>query len=108
MGKYYGKVGFAVPTEPSSGVIVEKIFGREYFGDVIKFGRRLQTGGSLNDNLVITNTISVYADPYITDNIEAIRCAEYMGKMWKVDSIDVDYPRITLTLGGIYNGTPST
>lgn len=104
MGKYFGKIGFAVNVETSPGINTEQIVEKEYFGDVLKFGRRLQQGGEIHDGIEITNVISILGDPYAVDNIAAMRWAEYLGKKWKISTVDIDYPRMSLTLGGLYNG----
>ena len=66
--------------------------------------RRLQSSGNLNDNLVIANELSIVADPYANENFHAIRYAEFMGAKWKISSVQVQYPRLVLELGEVYNG----
>lgn len=103
MAKWYGKLGFAVSEEEAPGVWEEKMTERSYFGDMTSNRRRLQSSGNLNDNIVIANEISVVADPFARENFHAIRYAEFMGTKWKISSIDVQYPRLILTLGEVYN-----
>lgn len=104
MAKYYGSVGYANDTEPSPGVVVEEITTREYYGDVLYNTRRLENSGEINDDINVSNKISIVADPYALDNFWKIRYATFMGQRWKVKSIDVERPRLILTLGGLYNG----
>lgn len=103
--KWYGSVGYCVPTEvpANSGIWQETIVDRYYYGDAIRVSRRLQNSDTQNDNVTISNQISIVADPYAHENMNYIRYATYMGHKWKVESIDVTYPRLTLTLGGMYN-----
>lgn len=104
MTKWFGVIGYAETVETTPGVWEEKIVEREYFGDVTRNTRRLQTTDQVNDNIDISNSISVLADPYAYQNFHAIRYAEFMGAKWKVSSIDVQHPRLNLSLGGVYNG----
>lgn len=104
MTKWFGVIGYAETVETTPGVWVEKIVERTYFGDVTRNTRRLQTTDQVNDNVDISNEISVLADPYAYQNFHAIRYVEFMSTKWKVSSVDVQFPRLTLSLGGVYNG----
>ena len=105
MAKYYGKIGFVVVEETKPGVWKEIITERDYFGDLIRNTRRLQSANQVNDDITISNEISIVADPFAIENFHAMRYAEYMGTKWKVTSVEVQYPRLILSVGGIYNGT---
>ena len=96
-------IGYALTTETSPGVWTEKIIEKPYFGDVKKLVRKLERGEGLNDNVDISNIISIVSDPFAFQNIHAIRYATWMGSKWKVSSVEVAYPRLELTLGGLYN-----
>lgn len=103
MAKYFGVIGFAPELkETKPGVWEEVITEREYSGDVIRNTRRLQSVQTLNDNINISNEISIIADPYVMNHIYDIRYATYMGQKWKVSNVEVQYPRLNLSLGGLY------
>lgn len=104
MAKFYGKIGFAETAETDPGVHTETIVTREYYGDVNRNSRRLQTTDQVNDNVNISNEISIVADPYAMNNFHTMRFVEFMGATWKVTNIEVQPPRLVLTLGGLYNG----
>ena len=104
MGKWAGKIGFAVSKETAPGVWKDEIVPRTYYGDKIRNTRRLQSSGNLNDNLVIANELSIIADPYANENFHAIRYAEFMGTKWKISGVQVQFPRLILELGEVYNG----
>ena len=102
--KYCGKIGFAMDDEESApGVWTEQITERTYYGDLIRNTRRLQSSGNIIDNIQISNQISIVADPFAYENFHAIRYATYMGTKWKVTSVDVQRPRLTLDLGEVYH-----
>lgn len=108
MAKFYGKIGFieTVESPADSGVYVERATERNYFGDVLRNSRRWQTASDQkNDNLTIDNEISIVADPYALQNFHSMRYIEWMGTLWKIANVSVEYPRLTLSIGGEYNGT---
>lgn len=108
MSKYYGAIGYAELVETSPDVWVEQIIERSYFGDLIRNQRKWESGEGLNDNLNIDNIISIVADPYVYQNFHKIRYITFMGSKWKVRTIDVQYPRLNLTIGGLYNDQKTT
>lgn len=108
--KYYGAIGYGICTEtqPHTGICEDVITERHYKGDLVRNSRRIQTGENVNDNITISNELYILADPYAIDNYMNIRYAEVMGGKWKVNYVEVCYPRLRLTLGGVYNGpTPA-
>lgn len=103
MGKWYDTIGFAEMVETEPGVWEESIEEHSYYGDVIRNSRRLQTADKINDDISISNQISIVADPFAVNNIYAMRYIKFMGTKWKVSDVEVQYPRLLLTLGGLYN-----
>lgn len=108
MNKFYGAIGYAVMEEVSPGVWSEAIFVRNYSGDVIRNTRQLQASETLNDNLNISNQISIVADPFAYENFHSIRYVEFMGTKWKINNIEVQYPRLILSMGGVYHEESQT
>jgi len=109
MAKFFGSIGYAETTETAPGVWTENVTERNYFGDVLKNTRRLEAGENLNDNLAINNIISIVADPFAYQHFHAVRYVKWMGVSWKITNVEVQRPRLILTIGGVYNGpTPAT
>ena len=109
MAKYHGKVGFVTFPEKTPGVNVETPVEREYFGDVYRNSKRWANGTDANPDLKINNQISIVADQYARDNLYAIRYVSWMGTLWSISNVDVQYPRLILTIGEVYNGpTPGS
>lgn len=104
MAKWYGKIGFGFDVETDPGIHELKIEEREYAGDLNRNNRRLQSTDSPNDNINIANEISIVADPYADTNFFAMLYAEIKGTRWKISNVEVQYPRLILSLGGVYNG----
>lgn len=104
MGKWFGIVGYGVATEVRPGIWKDVISERKYYGDILQNTRMLQTSDKVNDDINISNRISIIADPFAYENFHSIRFVEFMGAVWKVNNIDVQYPRLILSVGGVYNG----
>ena len=104
MAKWYGSIGYAETVETEPGLWEEQIAERQYYGELSRNIRKLQTSGGVNDDINVANEISIVADPYANQNFHAMRYVDFMGAKWKITSVEVQYPRLILTIGGVYNG----
>ena len=102
--KYFGNIGYGITEETRPGVHEPRIVEREYYGDIVRNSRRLESGSKVNDDLNININLSIVADPFAYQNFHQIKYAEYMGAKWKATSVEPQYPRLIITLGGVYNG----
>lgn len=106
MAKFYGAIGFAQTIEdpPDSGNAVEQIIEKKYYGDLLQNSVRNENGEYLNSNLNISNEISIVADSFLYNNSYAARYVRFLGAMWEIRNITINYPRLILSIGGVYNG----
>lgn len=104
MAKWYGVIGYAETVETKPGIWEEQITERNYYGDLFRNSRRLQSTDKVNDDINISNQLSIVADPYAINNFYSMRYAEFSGAKWKITDVEVQYPRLILTLGGVWNG----
>jgi hypothetical protein len=105
MAKWFGVIGYGKTVEKSPGVYKYEITEREYTGDLTRTTSRWSPSSeSTNDNLVVNNMISILADPFARDNFHSIKYVTFMGTKWKITNVEVQYPRLLLTMGGEYNG----
>ena len=103
MAKYYGIIGYGISEETTPGVWEDRIVERQYYGDLVRNTRRMQSSEYLNDNVNISNEISIVADPYANENFHLMRYVTFMGTKWKITSVEVQYPRLILSIGDVYN-----
>ena len=101
--KFYGDIGYAEQVETAPGVWQEQITTRKYSGDVIRVSSKTQSGSNLNDNLTVDNKISIVADPFAYANFSSMRYVDWMGALWKINSVEPQRPRLILSIGGVYN-----
>jgi hypothetical protein len=106
MARFFGRVGYGetVESESNPGVFEDVITEYQYRGDVIRNTRQLTQGEHLNPDLSVSNRISIVADAYANDHFFAIRFVEWAGVLWTVTDVEVQSPRLLLSLGEVYNG----
>lgn len=113
--KFYGIVGYCESVEETGdreGNWVDRCTERKYYGDILRNTKKWDSNQeSVNDDLNINNSFSIVADAYAYEHFYAMKYVKWMGAYWKVTNVEVQRPRLILTIGGVYNGpkagTPS-
>ncbi len=104
MAKFYGKVGYAANVETAPSVWQEEWTIKTHSGDLLENRRKLVDGSIVNPGISISNKISIVATPYAREHFHEIRWVEFQNSKWTVSDVTVNYTRLILTLGGLYNG----
>ena len=105
MAMFHGKVGFLIPeTNEETGISTPKAVEKPYYGKVKEHARRWTPSEHPNDDLTLSNVIEITANDYAFKHHSCIAYIVYMGNYWKVESIGVNAPNITLHIGGVWNG----
>lgn len=104
MAKFHGKIGYIRTEETALGVFTPVETERECRGTLLRNVRRWDSNEGVNDDVTISNRFSLIADDYAFGNLEFIRYILWKNTKWKVTSVDVQHPRLILTVGGVYNG----
>ena len=102
--KWHGIIGFSETKETKPGVWTPTIVERPYYGDITSSHWKRQNSGKVNDDINISNQISIVADAYAELHCSAMTYIEFMGEKWKISDIEVQRPRLILSIGGVYNG----
>lgn len=108
MARFYGEIGFGDTVEIAPGVWEDVINERKYMGNVLSNAQRFVSGESVNNNITLNHSISVVADAFAFAHLRSIRYIRYEGELWELDRVEVQRPRLILSLGGVYNGPTST
>ena len=103
MSKFSGRIGYEHMRESSPGVWTPCTTVKTVYGDVTKQSRRLESGQQVNDNINISNQFSIVADPFALNHMHEMKWIEWYGTKWKINDVTVNYPRLDLTIGGVYN-----
>jgi len=105
MAKFYGKVGFMTTEKTAPGVYEEVIVEKEYYGDLLKVNRRWEgVSNHENDDLNVSLRVSILADDFAYEHLHEIRYVEWYNSKWKATTVEVEYPRLIISIGGVYNG----
>jgi hypothetical protein len=104
VARFYGRVGYGQTVDKGAGIHELEITERMYSGDVIRNSRSLEGDQKVNDDLTVSNSISIVSDSYANEHFFAIRYVEWAGTLWKVSNVETQSPRLILRLGGVYNG----
>lgn len=112
MARFSGNVGYLITAEEivngePTGIWKETYVERPYFGDIDRLSSRWGSGSNLNDDIVLSNSISIVADPFAYENFQLMKYVVWKGQKWKIESASVQYPRIILSVGGVYNADPN-
>lgn len=102
--KFFGKIGFTYDEETAPGVWESKSVEQEAYGDVLSNVRRWENNGQVNDDLNVSNQLSIVASRFIYEHLGAMRYVDWNGTKWQVRSAEIVRPRVILNLGGVYNG----
>lgn len=105
--KFHGKVGFWLGDKEvrDTGIFRPVIEERKYTGNIYRNSRLFkEVSDKANDDLAISNHISILSDLYLRENFTSIKYVEWQGVKLKVSKIEINYPRITLDVGGVYSG----
>ena len=102
-------IGFGTTSETQyngkgTGNWVDTITERKYYADVNRESYSQQYTTSINQDIRLSNSISILSDKYILDNYEFLRYVKFRGSRYTVASIEEDYPRLNLTFGSLYAG----
>ena len=104
MAKFYGEIGYGKTAETKPGIWKTTITEKKYIGEYTSYSKRWQDGDKVNGDIRIRADISIVADPDLYNNYGTIRYVKIHGTPWEVESITPQYPRLFISLGGLYNG----
>lgn len=105
MAKFFGKLGFMETRETDPGVWEEMIIERDYYGDILQITKKWSSNSDQeNDDLQVDNKFSILADSFAYENLHRLRYLVWYGTRWKIKTLEVQYPRLTVYIGGVYNG----
>lgn len=100
--KWFGQIAFSNQSEVEPGVWEDEPVVRDYYGTLNKVSKKNESTAEINQDIAVTNTLSVIADPFLLDSFQNILYVTFGGAKWKVSSVSVGYPELTLTFGDLY------
>lgn len=100
--KWFGQIAFTVQSENEAGITTETLVIRDYYGDLLKVYKN-DENNQVNLNFNVRNRISVLADPFAMNTFHSIAYITFMGAKWRVSGVEVQFPRLLIDLGDVYN-----
>jgi len=104
MARFHGAIGFVHTVETAPGKFEEVPTESDYTGDILRSSASMDNSQKVVGELSISNRISVLGDKYLYENFEYMRYIWLEGVRWKITNVELQRPRITLSIGGVYNG----
>jgi|SRR5690606_13872260 len=105
MAKFSGLVGYVTQGETRPGVWSTVEDPKLMKGDIIRqASSNRQNDGKVNSDIALSHRVSLLGDAYAFGNYYNIKWVEVDGRKWEVSSIEVQRPRIIVSLGGLWNG----
>lgn len=102
MAKFSGVIGFVETVETSPGVWTDQTTEKRYKGDLLKRYISWQTSDEINPDFNINNQVSIVADSYILDHLAYMKYVVINNVKWKITNIEINRPRLIISLGGLY------
>ena len=103
MARFAGLVGYVTQEETAPGVWSPVENPKKMRGDVIRQSSS-QNGDKVNNDITLSHRVSLLGDAYAFGNYYNIKWIEVDGAKWEVTSVEVKRPRLTVSLGGLWNG----
>lgn len=77
-------------------------------GDIIRHSRSIDTSSKVNGDITLSNSFSILASPYLltvmsAEDKDISIYLEIWGQKWRVESIELALPRVTLSVGGLWH-----
>jgi hypothetical protein len=103
MSKYAGLVGYVTQEETVPGVWspVDKTVVMK--GDIIRQSSSVQNDAKVNSDVTLNHRVSLLGDAYAFNNYFNLKWVTIGGRKLEVTSVELQRPRLIVTVGGLYN-----
>lgn len=104
--KFAGWVGFWLTAdETKPGIFEDHMVEKYYTGDVLRaYNKWGERSSATTDELSVNNQITIVGDLFAQENWPSIKYVLWNGARWKVSTVGISFPKLTLELGGAYHG----
>lgn len=102
--KWSGLIGYYIDEEVKPDIWQASIKTFKAKGNMRQISKRSQTTDGVIDAITLNNELELIANPFINDILYSLKYVTYMNAEWKITNVRVQYPKIYLTLGDVYNG----
>lgn len=103
MAKFYGAIGFAESEEIKPGIFKDRIVEHFYAGDFQSSKQQFESSDQHLDDVNFADDLSIVSDAYAFEHIAYLKYVVIDGTKWKIRAAEKKYPRLILTIGGVFN-----
>lgn len=96
-------VGYVNQKETSPGVWSPVETFTTMKGNVIRQNASNRDGDKMNDDISLDHRVSLLGDAYAFDNYYNLKWIQIEGRKWEISSVEIERPRIIVSLGGLWN-----
>jgi len=96
-------VGYSSTIETKPGIFEDEYREVSHVALVLSSKTAWVRGARAGDDVELNQRLSIIPTPDTYANVGAIKYVTYYGVKWKVISINMQRPRMVLTVGGIFN-----
>lgn len=104
MSKFAGLVGYVTQEESVPGVWSPVENPKMMKGDIIRQSSTNQNGDKVNSDVSLNHRVSLLGDAYAFNNYYSLKWIQLNGRKWEISSVELQRPRIVVTVGGLWNG----
>ena len=102
--RWFGKIGFGVEVNKGHGLWEKDIVERQYYGFLTRSRQRNQYNQtSTNAEITLDNELEIVADKWASVHVHDMIYAEIAGAKWNITNVEEHYPRLFLSVGGVYH-----
>lgn len=103
MAKFTGLVGYVTQEETVPGVWSPVDNSKMMKGDIIRQSLSNKDKDKINGDISLNHRVSLLGDAYAFNSYYAIKWIQIDGRKWEVVSVEIQRPRIVVSVGGLYN-----
>lgn len=104
MAKFAGLVTYVSQVETRPGIWTEESISRLMRGDMLRASSSSQNGDKVHSDITLNHRVSLVADDYALNEFHNIKHITIGNREWEVTSVEVQHPRLILSVGGLWNG----
>lgn len=104
MAKFAGLVTYVSQVESRPGIWTDQTVSRLMRGDMLRASASSQNGDKVNSDITLNHRVSLVADDFALNEYYNIKHITINNREWEVTSVEVQHPRLIVSVGGLWNG----
>ena len=102
MSKVSIHVGYETQSEIAPGVWGSTVKEVRYKADLTRDIVRSTSEDKIHNDIYLNNQFAIVANTFAHQNVQFMRYVKYKGVNWRISSFEINKPRLTIYVGGVY------